>query len=511
MMTKGKLKFCELFVHLDGPRIQFPDRPYLTSIYGSRKRKMILRTSRQVEKSTYLCNSLLYEAATRPGTKILFVCPRQDQALTFVRSRLVPMLEQSPYLSRVLLGKSKKKLPIKNMRFANESQLFVRAAYLTADAARGLSADVLMIDEFQDVAPGALPVLLETLSHSTYARTLLTGTPKLSENPIEGIFAQSTANEWTMTCEECGADVIPDERCLGNAGIACPQCRRPLDARHGRWVPRQPDAQWGDGYWLNHLMVPWKKNKYDEILECQRVYDFAQFKNEVLGLPVSLGEHIVTREELEACCTEKPMAKSIDDIPAKFHNRIFAGVDWGGGGPARTVVVVGFTRPEGVFEICHFARLRSDEDPERVRKLVAEVCAKFRVRAVGADGGGFGTVYNRLLLGEVQYQCPLYAILYSASDTRPFQEGVLWKWSVNRSATIGYLFSCISKKKIQFPRIQDCGGFLDEFACEMVEYDDIRRCVKYTHPTTKPDDALHAANYALQIASRAYSVSTDAY
>ena len=102
-----------------------------------------------------------------------------------------------------------------------------------------------------------------------------------------------------------------DEHCIGPTGIMCPKCQSPLDKQSGRWVPRNPHSTWGDGFWINALMVPWKKN-HDEILESQRTYDFARFRNEVLGLPVSLGEHIVTREQLEACCTNNPMARDIN-------------------------------------------------------------------------------------------------------------------------------------------------------------------------------------------------------
>ena len=55
-------------------------------------------------------------------------------------------------------------------------------------------------------------------------------------------------------------------------------------------------------------MVPWLSP--EALLERQQTYDVAKFRNEVLGLPVSLGEHVVTREQLEACCTDKPMAQS---------------------------------------------------------------------------------------------------------------------------------------------------------------------------------------------------------
>jgi hypothetical protein len=56
-----------------------------------------------------------------------------------------------------------------------------------------------------------------------------------------------------------------------------------------------------------------------------------------------------------------------------------------------------------------------------------------------------------------------------------------------------------------FPRAQDVGSFLDEFACEVAEYDDQNRTVRYSHPETKPDDALHAANYVPLFATHRHS------
>ena len=58
----GKLNFCERFVYLDGKLISFEDRPYLPAIYASNKRNIVLRCSRQTEKSTFLANTIIHEA-----------------------------------------------------------------------------------------------------------------------------------------------------------------------------------------------------------------------------------------------------------------------------------------------------------------------------------------------------------------------------------------------------------------------------------------------------------------
>lgn len=503
MMNSPPMNFARRLIYLNKKLIDFSGRPYLPKIYASTTRNLVIRASRQVEKSTFLVMTILYLAVIRPGIQILYICPRAEQARLFARSRLIPTLTNSPLISRILIGDRPRRIPVMNLQFKNGSALFVRAAYHTADAVRGISADVLLVDECQDVAAGDLPVLKETLSHAEAGRMILSGTPKLIDNQLEAMFNQSTANEWIIRCSNCHHDAILDENCIGPTEIMCPACQAPLDKLAGRWVPRNPQSTWGDGFWINALMVPWKNN-HDELLESQRTYDFARFRNEVLGLPVSLGEHVVTREQLEACCTDTPMAQDINDVPSAFRNRIIVGVDWGGGGAANTAVVVGFTRSEGLFEICHFARFRGREDPEFVKKSVAEICRKFTTRWIAADGLGNGSVYNRLLLDGIGCSAHLYAMLYSSTNSEPYQDGMLWKWQIGRTASIGYLFSYIHKKKIRFPRLIDSGTFLNEFACEVAEYDDKNRCITFTHPETQPDDALHATNYALQMATRGY-------
>jgi hypothetical protein len=386
------------------------------------------------------------------------------------------------------------------MQFANGSQCHMRAAFHSADSVRGISADILLVDELQDIAAGDLPVLQETLSHSGIGRMILTGTPKLAENHLQGAFSRSTANEWIIDCAHCGTKNNLDENCLGPSGIVCRTCNGPLDVSAGRWVAGNPDSTWGDGYRINHLMVPWMN--YDDILDRRESYDMAKFKNEVLGLSTTLGEHVVTRSELEACCSDRPMARQLSDLPGATPQSIVAGIDWGGGSRSRTVLAIGYMRKEFVFQIGTLMRFRADEDTNALLGKVAEVCKKFKVKAIAADGGGNGHVLNRLLLEHLHSDFGMYAILYSGSDQEPRQEGSLWKWVVNRSATIGVLFSRVKKRAIEFPRADECSSFLDEIACEVVTWDDANRSIRYTHPENTFDDALHATNYALILATR---------
>jgi len=501
------LEFCENFVYHKGQPISFVGRPYLAALYACRARRLVLRASRQVEKTTFLINTILYTAVMRPRVHILFICPRLEQARVFCGSRLLPTLQDSPLLRRILLGQTRRKPPIMNLRFANGSELYVRAAFHSADAARGLDADVLLVDEFQDIAGGDLPVLEETLSHSELRKVVLTGTPKNVDNHLEGVFAQSTASEFLIPCKGCARNVILDETCLEIEGPTCPQCQTPCDMAQGRWVARNPSSSWGAGYWLNYLMVPWRC--YPEFLEKQRTYDPARFRNECLGLPSILGDHIVTRRELEACCSPRPMARSPADTPPRGHRRLVAGIDWGGGGVSRTVVAVGYMEDNNRFMVVFLERFPPHEQPEEILKTLAIRLEQLQVIGIAADGGGNGSVYNPLLLNRLPALDAYYSMLYSAADQEPRQHrGRLWHWTVGRTPSIGLLFARIKKKLIDFPQLGDCGSFLDEICCEVAQYDEHFRTIKYTHPETLPDDTLHALNYAVILGQRWFDLQS---
>jgi hypothetical protein len=502
----NRIEFCERFVYLKKKPISFARRPYLREPYNSKARRLVIRASRQVEKSTFLVNTIIHAAIRFPGIHILFACPRQEQARVFSNSRLLPTIQDSPLIRRVLLGGSSRPPQVMHLRFVNSSEVYVRAAYHSADSVRGIDADLLLIDEFQDVADGNLPVLEETLSHSQMHRVVLTGTPKTIDNHLESVFQQATACEFKVPCIGCRKGTILDERCLGPIAPICPECQTPIDPKCGHWVPRNPGSTWGESYWINHLMVPWVN--YQELLERQRTYNPALFKNECLGLPTILGDHIVTRAELEACCSDRPMALSINDVPQEVRPFLIAGIDWGGGGTSRTVLVIGYMDLQYRFNVLRFDRFRAEEDPDHVLQQVAQRCSQFTIRLIGADGGGNGHVYNRLLIDRLGQKCVLHAIMYSTSEHEPRREGLLWRWTVNRSASIGTVFGRVKKQVMTFPRVQDCGSFLDEFACETAEYDDFLRSIRYTHPDTQPDDALHATNYAMLIGIRAHAART---
>jgi hypothetical protein len=502
-MGLNRFEFTSSLVHLRNKPISFVGRPYLARVYESEASRLVIRASRQVEKTTFLVNSILYLAIRHPGVHIVCVFPRQEQAHVFSHARLMATIEGSPVIRRALLGSRGRKLKVTNLQFANGSEVYVRAAYHTADAVRGLDADVLIVDEFQDIAAGGLPVMEETLSHSQTRKLILTGTPKSIDNHLEAAFSASTAQEWHIPCQACQAPVILDESCIGPTSLICPRCQQPIDARQGTWVPSNPQSTWGDGFWINHAMVPWIQHA--ELVARQQTYDPAAFRNECLGLPTSLGDHIVTREEVEACCTRTPMSLNLADIHPTLRNRMMAGVDWGGGGVSRTVIVVGYIANDGQLHVRRLVALPAQEDPRQVVQAVAEWCERFQVRAVAADGAGNGTVYNSVLLDRLAWLPRLYGMQYAATDHAPKPyRGRCLSWIIARSPSIGAVFHRIKQRRIALPQLEQSAPFLREIYCETADYDAQNRSVKYIHPETQPDDTLHAINYLNALANLWY-------
>jgi hypothetical protein len=165
-------------------------------------------------------------------------------------------------------------------------------------------------------------------------------------------------------------------------------------------------------------------------------------------------------------------------------------------------------RSDFCFQICRLERFDSRDEPDYVLEQVASRCRQFQVAWIAADGGGNGTTLNRLLVDRLGNNPDLlYGILYSHVDHEPQRDGVVTRWTVHRTASIGTLFARVKKQSLHFPRLADCNRFLDEFSCEIAEYDDYHRGVRYTHLDSQQDDALHSANYALLVATRVFHSS----
>jgi len=297
--------------------------------------------------STSLGNIVLAYSCILPGFNSLFVSPSRDQTRTFSRDRLREPMETSPVLrawSDLALSDS-----IERKQFVNRSVVTLRYAYHNADRTRGIPADLIVLDEIQDIYIDHIPVILECASHSPYKIYRFSGTPKSVDNTIEYYWSkESTQNEWVVPCERHGTPKDPGswhwnvlgERNIQKHGLSCERCCKPIQPMHPRstWAAMNPSvadkmSEPFEGFRIPQLMVPWIR--WNEILDKYGSYGKAQFYNEVLGMSYDSGTRPLTQRDLTDNCDPQVSMHDGDflrELKRVVDHRItpiYAGIDWG--------------------------------------------------------------------------------------------------------------------------------------------------------------------------------------
>jgi len=236
-------------------RFDFSQRRYLRQIYDTPSIRTLLKCGRQVEKSTLLGNTLLSYSCINSAMNCLYVSPTSLQTKTFSNDRLREPIETSSYLKSWTTSKLVDSISLK--KFINRSQITLRYAFLNADRCRGIPADIICLDEVQDLLTDNIGVIEECASHSVLnigGKThkgglfIYSGTPKSLDNTLEFYWSnQSTQNEWVVPCHrhaiQAGDSMskvywnILDEDNIGLKSVVCDRCHNPIDVA-------DPMAQW---------------------------------------------------------------------------------------------------------------------------------------------------------------------------------------------------------------------------------------------------------------------------
>ena len=227
LLRATKMDWIHNLIHLDGQKFDFSGREYLRPIYNGGYQHILLKTGRQVEKSTALANNIIIESVIRPYFKTVYVSPSHSQTRQFSSDKLKPWIEKSPLIRRYFQNSGVSQ-QVFEKGFTNGSMVFLRSAFLTADRCRGLSAHLLCLDEIQDILISNVPVIAECLSHSPHALKVYSGTPKTLENTIEQYWSGSSMCEWMVPCERHTPRVwnFLDERNIGKHGPVCCKCKK---------------------------------------------------------------------------------------------------------------------------------------------------------------------------------------------------------------------------------------------------------------------------------------------
>jgi hypothetical protein len=487
----------------------FDERSYLKPVYNTTSPRVLLKCGRQVEKSTYLGNRLLALTCIQPSLTSLYVSPTNQQTKTFSNDRIAEPLGISPRLRAWTDPHLQQN--VFHKKFINRSQIVLRYAYLNADRVRGIPADLVCIDEIQDIHTDNIPVIEECIAHSSFKFKLYSGTPKSLDNTIEGLWIdESTQNEWVVPCDHCGGgDVrhwnILDEANIGPKYLICDKCHKEIHPTHdaAQWAsmnpnPRVPHPM--DGYRIPQTMVPWIT--WDDILNKQLTYSRGKFHNEVLGVSYDSGTRPLTRQDIIDNCTS-PYRLGEETGMRLAHQsgtRVFMGVDWGTGEQTYTTVTIcGYINQK--FTVFYIRRFEGQESEPTVQLLrIKELVARWRVSYIGADyGGGFDR--NDDLLRTFGPR-RVFKYQYSTVTSAKIKwDSGLARFMLNRTEVMSDVFNAIKRRDVfafppweqfELPYGQD---FLNIFS----EYSENRRQNEYKKSRGVTDDSYHSLLYAFVV------------
>lgn len=512
--------FTEFAVMLPDKKLQtyrpfsFGERRYLRRIYDTGSQRTLLKCGRQVEKSTLLGNKLLAYSCINTALNSLYVSPTNQQTKVFSQDRLKEPIETSHYLKAWTTTKLSDNVFLK--KFINRSQITLRYAYINADRCRGIPADVICLDELQDLLTDNIPVIEECAAHSHLKIFMYSGTPKSLDNTIEHYWTRfSTQNEWVVPCHRHSIQTpagitrqywnILSEEHIGLKGLVCNKCHKPIHAMDDMadWVSMNPGilkdthiAKPFEGFRIPQLMVPWIG--IEDILQKQKTYSRGKFYNEVLGLSYDSGTRPLTRQDVIDNCDERLeiTPQYLSRIKATIGDAypVYAGIDWGTGENTYTVLSLGTYLGDGRFTIFFIKRFEGKEaEPDTQLEEISRIITEWRAQLVGCDYGG-GFYPNDNLTRRFGWQRIIKFQYAGQASQKVYWQKDLLRFIVHRTEVMSDIFNAIKRRDVfRFP---NWGQFQSPYASDMLnifsEYSEQLKQNVYKKSPNSTDDAFHS-------------------
>lgn len=312
----------------------FDDHQFQVDILNDDANRQVVRKCSQVGLSEIVVRLQLALLAIYPSTTAIYTLPTTSFARQFTRSRIDPVIEQSPLL-KGLVPRNNDSSELKQV---GTSFLYIRGSY-GQGAAISIPADILINDEVDFSNQQALTTFASRLGHSSLGEgqgiRREFSTPTVDGFGVSKTFATSTQNYYAVKCSHCEqwgmpdffddvvipgfgqptielekADVIDGTADISRAYLQCPnpKCHKPLSIENlssterRQWVAKQPGRS-VSGYQVNPFDVP-TVNPVHKTLGYITDYDSkADWVNFKVGLPFEDAQTSFLRERIETYST----------------------------------------------------------------------------------------------------------------------------------------------------------------------------------------------------------------
>jgi hypothetical protein len=250
-----------------GKPFDLTQHAFLRALYEETAQDLVICKSGQAGVSEFLISDALYSCDILDAT-VLYVFPTDTHVSDFSAARLGTAIESSDYLNGIVVegrgagGDTKirkrgaDRVTLKRVR---DRFLYFRGGQVKptgqAPQLKSIDADVLIMDEWDEIDPRAPAIARKRLGHSQLARQRAVSTPTYIGRGIHAEYLTTDQREWHVRCDGCGhwqaltmQSVVQEwddlERptvwhgqAAGRAYCACAKCRREVDRLgKGEWV-----------------------------------------------------------------------------------------------------------------------------------------------------------------------------------------------------------------------------------------------------------------------------------
>ena len=546
---------CEIFFKTDdGQPWRLNDMPFFIPIYNGEVEKIVLLTSRQSTKTTYLRNIAGLRSMDFKGNAALYIAPTNNQVGDFSRKKLDRIFDYTPELRNLFIRKNCT-WNVLLKEFSTRATITLRSTggAQGADRVRGNTANDIYLDEFQNLLEEDIPVIEECAATfdgkdgRKKAFYVYTGTPLSSQNPLQRQYHMSRQWQWHMQCPHCSI-AAPDgtlskgwQRPIGlehldtrKDFLFCTNCGRNLYRKRGtpkkfdpeeyddiygrnlpfgRWCSHNPNGVF-DGYRVVRLMMPWSRWRTkmgDGILDRMESWPERQFKNEVMALPHDSGTMPITERVVRALSTDYRLPQTdeqVRKIAEEHRGHIkYAGLDWamefkkaGKKGSVDTTAsytifsVYALVGQKLKLIFAHRFIGVGSNDGDYIRERVRDWMNLFEVKRIGCD---YGVGYHNDLWLMKQFgpnKVSIFRYKQGAQNSQSVFDRNSMVWNVPRTRTLDQLCLDLAQGKFILPKYEEAKTYTDDWLRLTIEISEATRSVQYGRLGT--DDFAHCTNYA---------------
>lgn len=418
LITATGSKLAEAILEFKGRKVEF-GRKYEPQrlLYDLYPQFLVIRAGRQVGKSLGLAGRITTGSIAQKYFNSVFIAPSQIQTKRW-SSGYLDTFRESRYVNKYFINQ-KDPGNVFEKTFANKSKVYLSYGQTSSDMdrVRGLTADLLCLDEVQDIELASVPIVKEILNTSDFGYQLFTGTSKSNAGTLEQLWLQTNQMQFVKKCGKCGKWVIPDtfETCMSMVTnpdyMVCPHCHKEFSFYGGQWVATRNELSKGHGakYGMALPQLIFGANTrtgskqwadlYDKVQQSLNgvLYTAETVSNEIFGLATDLGATSLSMTEARACSIPdyqewaNPDMSNIHPSMLPYIRGIHTtvlGVDWSVSGSegSHTVVTVLGIDHSGRLIVLYAKKLIGTHILTQVDEVI-DIARRYNCKMIGSDRG----------------------------------------------------------------------------------------------------------------------------